>query len=95
MEAKVRLNVNLDTDLKQKTAETLNALGLDFTTAITAYFKQIVSKQKIPFELSKSADESEIFNALQKEILIGYQAAVDGKTFSVQEAREQAKKWKL
>jgi DNA-damage-inducible protein J len=54
MSTKARLNVNLDTDLKQRTADTLEQLGLDFTTAITIYFKQIVSKQKIPFEISTS-----------------------------------------
>jgi len=52
MVTKSRLNVNLDTELKQKTAETLDALGLDFTTAIVIYFKQIVNKHKIPFEIS-------------------------------------------
>lgn len=52
MSTKERLNVNLDSELKKDTAETLEALGLDFTTAINIYFKQIVSKQKIPFEIS-------------------------------------------
>ncbi|MBO1299941.1 type II toxin-antitoxin system RelB/DinJ family antitoxin, partial [Enterococcus sp. DIV1271a] len=52
MSTKERLNVNLDSELKKNTAETLEALGLDFTTAINIYFKQIVSKQKIPFEIS-------------------------------------------
>lgn len=50
MSTKERLNVNLE--LKKDTAEKLEALGLDFTTAINIYFKQIVSKQKIPFEIS-------------------------------------------
>lgn len=52
MATKERLNVNLDSELKKDTAETLELLGLDFTTAINIYFKQIVSKQKIPFEIS-------------------------------------------
>ncbi|HIX70150.1 MULTISPECIES: type II toxin-antitoxin system RelB/DinJ family antitoxin [Enterococcus] len=52
MATKERLNVNLDSELKKATAETLEELGLDFTTAINIYFKQIVAKQKIPFELS-------------------------------------------
>lgn len=52
MSAKERLNVNLDKELKKETAEVLAELGLDFTTAINVYFKQIVSKGKIPFEIS-------------------------------------------
>jgi DNA-damage-inducible protein J len=54
MATKERLNVNIDSDLKEKTGEMLNELGLDFTTAITIYFKQIVNKQKIPFEISNT-----------------------------------------
>lgn len=50
--AKERLNVNLDSELKKETAKTLEALGLDFTTAINSYFRQIVNKQQIPFELA-------------------------------------------
>lgn len=53
MSQKVRLNVNLDPDLKNETAVLLNNLGLDFTTAITIYFKQILNKRKIPFEISE------------------------------------------
>lgn len=52
MAGKERLNVNLDSELKKETAKILEALDLDFTTAINSYFRQIVNKQKIPFELS-------------------------------------------
>jgi DNA-damage-inducible protein J len=52
MEQKVRLNVNLDSNLKNETAKMLDRLGLDFTTAINMYFKQIIKKRKIPFEIS-------------------------------------------
>ena len=52
MEAKVRLNVNIDPHLKKEASAMLENLGLDFTTAITVYLKQIVKKRKIPFEIS-------------------------------------------
>ena len=52
MEKKVRLNINLDSGLKSETARMLDSLGLDFTTAIIVYFKQIVKNRKIPFEIS-------------------------------------------
>ncbi len=52
MTTKVRLNVNLDAKLKEDTATMLERLGLDFTTAITVYFRQIVNKRRIPFEIS-------------------------------------------
>ena len=52
MEPKIRLNINLDPVLKRETAKMLDNLGLDFTTAINIYFKQILNKRKIPFEIS-------------------------------------------
>lgn len=52
MTTKARLNINLDSALKEATAEMLEKLGLDFTTAINIYFNQIVKKRKIPFEIS-------------------------------------------
>ena len=52
METKERLNINLDKNLKHETAKMLENLGLDFTTAINIYFKQIVKKKRIPFIIS-------------------------------------------
>ena len=52
MQQKVRLNINIDPVLKNETALLLDDLGLDFTTAVTVYFKQIIKKRKIPFEIS-------------------------------------------
>jgi DNA-damage-inducible protein J len=52
MLVKTRLNINIDSSLKEETAKMLDNLGMDFTTAITVYFKQIVKKRKIPFEIS-------------------------------------------
>ncbi len=52
MSAKTRLNVNIDSTLKEETSKMLEKLGMDFTTAITVYFNQIVRKRKIPFEIS-------------------------------------------
>ena len=54
MSVKTRLNINIDAKLKEETSAMLEKLGLDFTTAITVYFNQIVKKRKIPFEISDS-----------------------------------------
>jgi DNA-damage-inducible protein J len=53
-QSKTRLNVNIDSTLKEETSKMLEKLGMDFTTAITVYFNQIVRKRKIPFEISDS-----------------------------------------
>jgi len=54
MQQKVRLNINIDPALKNETALMLDDLGLDFTTAVTIYFKQIIKKRKIPFEITNT-----------------------------------------
>ncbi|WP_206854524.1 type II toxin-antitoxin system RelB/DinJ family antitoxin [Candidatus Enterococcus mangumiae] len=52
---KERLSINLDSELKKEVGSLLSDLGLDYTTAITIYFKQIAKKKKIPFELSTTS----------------------------------------
>ena len=52
MNTKVRLNINIDKELKEKASITLNEIGLDVTTAINIYFRKIVSTKSIPFALS-------------------------------------------
>lgn len=49
---KERININVDKELKKETIEVLNDLGLDMTTAITLFMKQVTKKKKIPFEIS-------------------------------------------
>ncbi|WP_438272876.1 type II toxin-antitoxin system RelB/DinJ family antitoxin [Streptococcus huangxiaojuni] len=51
---KTRLNVNLDSELKEQAGEIFSEIGLDYTTAVTIFFKQVVKERKIPFELSAS-----------------------------------------
>jgi len=49
---KARLNINIDRNLKEEVANIIEAIGLDFTTAINIYFRQIAQNRKIPFELA-------------------------------------------
>lgn len=48
---KARLNLSIDSELKQEVGEVLNEIGLDYTTAINLYFNKIRRDRKIPFEL--------------------------------------------
>ncbi|MZS09116.1 type II toxin-antitoxin system antitoxin, RelB/DinJ family, partial [Bifidobacterium pseudocatenulatum] len=38
---KARLNLSIDSELKQEVGEVLNEIGLDYTTAINLYFNKI------------------------------------------------------
>lgn len=48
---KARLNLSIDSELKQEVGEVLKEIGLDYTTAINLYFNKIRRDRKIPFEL--------------------------------------------
>ncbi|WP_119316985.1 type II toxin-antitoxin system RelB/DinJ family antitoxin [Companilactobacillus formosensis] len=48
---KKKLNVNIDRNLADEAQSVLDDLGLNQTTAITMYYKQIVAKGKIPFSV--------------------------------------------
>jgi len=53
--AATNINIRTDSELKAKAQSVLADLGLDMSTAINVFLKQIVYKQAIPFEISKSS----------------------------------------
>lgn len=48
----VSINIRVDDALKEESKAVFENLGLDLTTGIKIYLKQVVSKQGIPFELT-------------------------------------------
>ena len=53
--ATTNINIRTDSELKTKAQSVLTDLGLDMTTAINVFLNQVVHKQAIPFEISKSS----------------------------------------
>lgn len=47
-----QLNLRLDDELKQESADFFETLGMDLSTGIKIYLNTVVREQKIPFELS-------------------------------------------
>ena len=52
--ASTNINIRTNSELKAKAQEILNDLGLDMSTAVNIFLKQIVYKQAIPFEIAKA-----------------------------------------
>ena len=52
--AKTNINIRTDSELKGRAQMILNDLGLDITTAINMYLKQIVYKESIPFSIDRT-----------------------------------------
>lgn len=47
------ITIRIDKELKEEAEQLFSDLGLNFTTAITAFVKQSVREQKIPFVISR------------------------------------------
>jgi len=48
-----KINIDTDAELRTKVQSVLDDLGLDIPTAVNIFFKQIVYKDAIPFEISR------------------------------------------
>ena len=51
---KSTLNVKIDKEVKEKAAQLLESMGLDHTTAIDMYYRQIITERKLPFQPKSS-----------------------------------------
>ena len=51
--ANISINFNTDSELEAKAKSVFADLGLDMSTAINIYLKQVVYKEAIPFEIVK------------------------------------------
>lgn len=65
------IQVRMDEKIKKQGMKILNELGLDMSTAINAYFRQIISVKGIPFPLLTEngmtlAEEREILKASEE-----------------------------
>ncbi|MDR1276285.1 MAG: type II toxin-antitoxin system RelB/DinJ family antitoxin [Candidatus Accumulibacter sp.] len=49
------LCIRIDRNLKDEADSVFNALGMNLTTAITVFVRQVVRQKKIPFEISLDA----------------------------------------
>jgi DNA-damage-inducible protein J len=48
--AKSNINVKIDTEVKEQAAKLLGRMGIDQTTAIDMFFRQIIAECRLPFQ---------------------------------------------
>jgi len=62
--------VKIDKGIKEKTAQLLESMGIDHTTAIDMYYRQIITERRLPFQptscLGLTLDEQIITAALKR-----------------------------
>ena len=49
---KTTLNIKIDKNVKERASQLLNDMGLDHTTAIDMYYRQIIVERRLPFQPS-------------------------------------------
>jgi len=48
--AKSNINVKIDTEIKEQASQLLGRMGIDQTTAIDMFFRQIIAERRLPFQ---------------------------------------------
>ena len=65
---KANVNVKIDADVKELATMFLERMGLDQTTAIDIFFRQIITERRLPFQpvVNPSLDEMIVTAALRR-----------------------------
>ena len=65
--AKSNVNVKIDTEIKEQAAQLLGRMGIDQTTAIDMFFRQIIAERRLPFQpiVNLTLDEQIVAAALK------------------------------
>ena len=64
--AKVSTNITLDPELKAAAQALLCEMGMDLSTAVTIFLKQMIRERAIPFTISLAAPNNETREALSE-----------------------------
>ncbi len=64
--AKVSTNISLDAEDKARAQEFLSAVGLDLSTAVGVFIKQMLMEGKIPFEIKAEIPNAETAAAMKE-----------------------------
>jgi DNA-damage-inducible protein J len=65
---KSNINVRIDTDVKELATQLLGRMGLDQTTAIDLFYRQVIAERRLPFQpvVSPTLNEQIVAAALKR-----------------------------
>ncbi|HHV11121.1 MAG TPA: type II toxin-antitoxin system RelB/DinJ family antitoxin [Clostridiales bacterium] len=63
----INVNIRVDEELKKQTENLLSDMGLNMTTAVNIFLRQIVRTGGIPFEITTRTDD--FYNPVNQRIL--------------------------
>lgn len=64
--ANVTTSIRMDADTKKLASELLNELGLDLSSAINIFLKQVVLQGGLPFEVKYPQYKAEVIEAMEE-----------------------------
>ena len=64
--ATVNMSIRMDTELKKQAESMLSDMGLNMTTAMNMFLRQVVRQGKIPFEIATDIPNKETLAAIKE-----------------------------
>ena len=64
--ATVNMSIRMDTELKKQAEAMLSDMGLNMTTAMNMFLRQVVRQGRIPFEIATDIPNSETLAAMKE-----------------------------
>ena len=64
--ATVKMSIRMDTELKKQAEAMFSDMGLNMTTAMNMFLRQVVRQGKIPFEIATNIPNSETLAAIKE-----------------------------
>ena len=58
--------INIDDNTKKEAQELLKDMGMNLSTAVNVFLKQLVKEQRIPFEIGNPRPNQELLEALRE-----------------------------
>ena len=78
MTGATNLNIRIDRNLKKQADDILGRMGMNLSTAVNVFVRQVVRERAIPFKISLSEDESAVRKAKKALRDMQEQSALNG-----------------
>ena len=65
--AKVATNITIDSEVKKQSQEMLKELGMDLSTAVNIFLRQMLREGRIPFDIKLDIPNEETIKAMNDE----------------------------
>lgn len=83
------LTINMDEAVKDEFSQVVKSLGLNVTSAINLFARAVIREQGIPFDITlRTKEEQDWRSYLDGELRRGLEDVTDGRTYTVEEAKE-------